>query len=281
MAKNTATPADAQVAKGTAAALADAQMAVKEIGEKISGLVGRRRQLLLAGETAKTIAKLDADLMEARAARQIEADRAELLDAQLKMQAAERRLGEQAKKVALVEADFALRDDATKRVADAIAQLSAAFKDLFLVTRRIRESYSWRNPDISAAALGEETLVQLVQAELYRHGNAPVTGGMALAQYPNLPGAKAPTIQLMGMPSAIEPLVEAMGKASALASELMKTGGTTGGPDQLARGASGRSQEALLQRMMELADGDVNDPANAAEYDSVVAELAAVQGAAA
>jgi hypothetical protein len=264
--------------KNTAASLDRARITLKEIDEHITGLVGRRRERLLAGESATNISKIDVELEDLRRTRQVEADRAELLDTQLKREANERRLAAVIEKIKVVEADFALRDDAAKRAADGIKQLDAAFRDLFLISRRLREAWNWRNADIGAVMIGEMNIMQAIEFALYKIGGRSVaTGGMAPAQDgPSLPGAKCPRLELMDQRDKIEPLETTMARASACASDLMRGGTTTGGSDGLQRGSSGRTLPALLSRMNELASGDVNDPANEAEYNAIVSELAQI-----
>jgi hypothetical protein len=251
---------------------------LRELDENITGLVGRRRERLLSGAANSDIAAVDAALDEARKARQIEADRIEALEIQHKREIDERRLGERAEKIKIVEADFALRDDCARRAGEAIKQLDAAVREWYLISRRLRSAWDWRNPDIGALMLGEVNIELALQSELYRRsGKPPVTGGIAPPQDgPSLPGAKAPSLQLMGLPEQIEPLDVAIARASTLASELMRGGTTTGGSDGLQRGSSGRTLPALLNRMNELANGDVNDPTNEAEYNSIVSELAQI-----
>src|ERR1700738_2032629 len=84
---------------------------LRELDDKITGLVGRRRERLLSGAANSDIAAVDTALDAARKARQIEADRIEALEIQHKREIDERRLGERAEKIKIVEADFALRDD--------------------------------------------------------------------------------------------------------------------------------------------------------------------------
>jgi hypothetical protein len=78
--------------------------------------------------------------------------------------------------------------------------------------------------------IGEAAIVAAVKHELFRVGARPALGGGQdkPGSTISFPGGVAPRIELVGLPGSVAPLGEIARGSTALASQIMRTGKSTG-----------------------------------------------------
>jgi hypothetical protein len=270
-----------------------AQSALEEANRKLAELNEQRNQCLLKDDNAGAVA-LGIEAANLRLVARAEEDRIALLREAAVREEQARKAEERAAQIERIEAKIRQRDKVMEEVATAIKQLATASERAMDLNRDIIAAWSWAPHDLPPALLTPPSILAAISHESFRVSYHPRRyGGVdtdVLAGL-GLPGARAPTLQLLEDPARVRPMVEVVRDASEFARQFLRTGkgsaahaALEGVPHQsvadVAPGATTNGTEAPVQRLAALLKQQAElaeDPTREAEYQSVVAAIAQAQ----
>jgi hypothetical protein len=263
-----------------------ARAAHVETTNKIGRLEADRNDALLRDDD-KTAVRLDAELEDLRRLSRAQRDKIGLLEAKAEREANELRVKEKAALIERVERKLAERDAAAAELQTAIEGADKAFRKMINLARDVRAAWPWPAHDLPPMLLGDAAIVAAVKHELFRVGARPALGGGQdkPGSTISFPGGVAPRLELAGLPGSVTPLGEIARGSTALASDIMRTGKSTGvitvqavngEPAPRQRTAAEEKLAALHRRQAELA---ADPTADEAVYQSVVSEIAVAAAA--
>jgi hypothetical protein len=250
-----------------------------ETTNKIGRLEAERNDALLRDDD-KTAARLDAELEDLRRLSRAQRDKIGLLEAKAEREAAEARVKEKLGLIERIEWKLTERDAAAAELQAAIEGADKAFRKMINLARDVRAAWPWAAHDLPPMLIGEAAIVAAVKHELFRVGARPALGGGQdkPGSTISFPGGVAPRIELVGSPGSVAPLGEIARGSTALASQIMRTGKSTGvitapagnEPTPRQRTAAEEKLASLHKRQSELAA----DPASSdQEYEQLVNEI--------
>jgi hypothetical protein len=270
-----------------------AQSALEQANARLAELHERRNAALLRDDNGAAVA-LGIEITNLKLEARASEDKISLLREKAAEEERARKAEEREALIEKIEAKIKQRDKVMEEVATAIKQLATASERAMDLNRDIIAAWSWAPHDLPAALLTPPSILAAISHESFRVSYHPRRyGGVdtdVLAGF-GLPGARAPTLQLLEDPSRVRPMVDVVRDASEFARQFLRTGkgsaahaASEGVPHQtvadVAPGATTNGAEtpvqrlaALLKQQAELAE----DPTREAEYQSVVAAIAQAQ----
>jgi hypothetical protein len=220
-------------------------------------------------------------------------DKIRLLEIEADREANERRVKEKLGLIERVEKKLSERDAVAAELQAAIEQADKCFRRMITLARDCRAAWPWAAHDLPPALLGEAAIVDALRHEIFRSGARPLLGGGQDKPGAGLsfPGGQAPRLELVGMPDRVTPLADVAREATALASEIMRSGKSTGGATVVAGFVDGvppalmkeppplSPQQQQLAQLLAEQERLANDftPAGEAAYDAVVKKISALQ----
>jgi hypothetical protein len=264
--------------------LADAEAALEAANGQLAELAGKRDAALLKDDDHAASALL----VEIEQQRRIvvgHQDKIRLLKAEAEREANERRVREKAALIGRIEKKLTERNRIAGELQDLLPQANRLLHRILALNKEVDAGWPWPGGDRHSIMVLRETITNAIAHELYRVTAIPVRGGGQDEPDAGLrfPGARAPTMNLMGLPSAIPPLVEVLRQAGEHASNIMRgkisasapaaVVATNGGapiPDRPQTPAQARLSD-LLRRQSELAALPVTPER---EYGELAAEIA-------
>jgi hypothetical protein len=275
----------------TAAGRLEAARAALATTNKQLAEVEAARTAAILGEDDATARELDAAREELQREARIQGDRVVLLEAQARDEDAARRTREREGSIRRAEAKFAERDAALGRLGALVAQLEKEFRKAISLSGEIDAAWPWAMSDRGRLLLTGTSLQLVLAREFFRISHRPFLGGRPGEQVqPSLPGSQCSRpVDMLGFPEREPSLVAVAAEATALGSSILRSGAPLPEPvaaEAMAPAAAAGNGEAptpvrspdqaklasLLKQQALLAE----DPAAEAEYQRVVAEIAAL-----
>jgi hypothetical protein len=263
---------------------ADAEAALETASAQLAELEAKRNAALLKDddETASAL------LIEIEQQRRIvvgHQDKIRLLKAEAEREANERRVREKAALIGRIEKKLTERNRIAAELQDLLPQANRLMCRILDLNKQIDAAWPWPGGDRHSIMVLRETITEAVAHHLYKISAIPVRGGGQFEPDAGqrFPGARPPTMDLIGLPSAIPPLVEVLRNAGEHASNIMRgkisasapaaVVATNGGapiPDRPPTPAQARLSD-LLRRQSALAALPVTPER---EYGELAAEIA-------
>jgi hypothetical protein len=205
-------------------ALTEARTAAADVEVKLGEVRAKREALLLTGND-RALDKLEDELAALRRQAERAADRVRLLEEEARHAEDARRARERQALIGRIETKLAGRDQAGVELQDALAKAVQAFRTLVRLSRDVDAAWPFPVPDRAPCLLPAGSIVAAIQAEIYRIGTIPFTGGSysEIAE-PSFPGGRVPDFSLAALPEQIAPLVDALHEASEHARKIMRGG---------------------------------------------------------
>jgi hypothetical protein len=195
--------------------------------EQQMGEVEKARADAILADSDDSARKLDIQLETLRRDSRIARDRVGLLEAEAAKEAEEKRLREQAALIRRIEAKIEQRDKVMGEVADAIQQLATASEKAMKLGREIAAAWAWPAHDLPVALLSPPSIMTAISHESFRISYHPRRyGGLDADVFAGmqLPGSRAPTLQLLENPSGVRPMMDVVADATAFAKSFLHTG---------------------------------------------------------
>jgi hypothetical protein len=274
------------------AALDRARSTLAEINARSAEATAKRKARLLAGDSAISIGKLDAEITDLQRAAGTEVDRIRLLEVEAQREEAET----VAKRRSALTERFAAKLAEADALADALqadlARVEKTFRQIIKLRETARAAWPIGDSHHNAvaetpegAAMSGGAVAALLKYELYRIGARPFLGGHPGARGEvAFPGGACPDLRWQMAPEKIVPFGTALRNASRFAVDAMrgKLDPLVALPPAPSDAAAAMNTDAgqrlsrLLSEQNRLA-ADVS-PEGERKYHEVVAEIARVQG---
>jgi hypothetical protein len=210
--------------KAAGTRLDQAKDALEDINARIAKLTAWREGQLLADATAADIAKIDTEIATLQHAARTEVDRVRLLEAKAVDEEAAERIRRHEAHIRQVEK---LGDDfvaAGVKLAEATANLVAAYRETVAAAERRGAAWPWAPQDQGAAMLTGVTVQLALSHEFFRISHVPFLGGRPGEKLvPGLPGSSCsrPT-DLLGFPEREPALIDVCKIAAEYARRRMR-----------------------------------------------------------
>jgi hypothetical protein len=272
--------------------LATAEAALEAAIGQLNELAGQRDTALLKDDDQAASALL----VEIEQQRRIvvgHQDKIRLLKAEAEREANERRVREKAALIGRIEKKTTERNNVAAELQDLIPQANRLMRRILTLNKEIDAAWPWPGGDRHSIMVLRETITNAIAHELYRVTAIPVRGGGQDEPDAGLrfPGARPPTMAIMGLPSAIPPLVDVLRNAGEHASNIMRgkvsapapaaavvTNGGASIPDRPQTPAEAKLV-LLLEAQSRLASLPAPTPNDDAEYAETVQQIALAQTA--
>jgi hypothetical protein len=255
------------------------------IESEIAALSAKRRARLVAGDSVVQIAAgIDKEVEALEKTVRLEAERIELLEAEVKKQEIAAVIKRKAAQIERMEKKLDGTVELARELEASIAKSISLFHEIVRIRGELLPQFALGDPEVSlavdnyqGAALSAGSITALLKFELFRQGARVWSYATPLViPEPSWPAPACPRLDLQGTPEKITPFVTAIGEASRYAISLMKDGRAPGLLSETPGDARSPAQVRLgelLKRQLELA----SDPAREVEYMALVREIEPLQ----